>query len=380
MKGPFIQLHVSFLFVLIFALIGFGISSEAWSCETPERLVTKTFKVPINFLELINPPSPPPDPFADLDPDGAAKSDPDPFAEDPAYLNFLDRFLGPGCQMVFNAEEGMLEATNTPDQLKLLEEIVATFPILTEAEERALVSSIIADGEVDTELSKDPEIEAIREKMNSIRIPHLHFENVPLTEALKIITEKSVEFDIKEPVMTRKGVNVILDWSSYYEKGTNGPGKERGWGSLPVSFRLSDTTLVNALQETVSQVGGKYYFAPHATIVLPVESEMPEPVTSKYFLPAAIYEKMISEKENFPADPFADPIREEERKNSPSVKNALEDAGITLYPGGLTRYNTTSKELLVTTTQDELPWLNSYLSALDNGKIIFGRNSRFHRP
>ncbi|MDF1740470.1 MAG: hypothetical protein P1U86_15020 [Verrucomicrobiales bacterium] len=215
-----------------------GISPNAES----HQLFTKTFRVPLNFMQLIEPP--PPEPFSET---GHNVS------------GFMDQYgitLETGCRAIFNPEEGTLEVTNTADQLRLIGEVVETFPVLSEDEERSFVSSIIRH-------------------------------------------------------------QVVLDSPSD-----------------------------------------------------------PNRLTNKYALPKAIYERMISPELTAP-DPFAPERIYEDGQLTPHA--ALENAGIAFSPGANVRYDEETGELTVTNTPDQMDFLEAYLGSLDEGKLIFDRDSRFHR-
>lgn len=84
------------------------------------------------------------------------------------------------------------------------------------------------------------------EKVTSIIIPSVTFQETPLLEAIQILKQASIEHDTSLPE-SRRGVNLLY---SYY----GGSGQEE----TPVTLRLSNVPLIEAIRYTADAAGCDY--------------------------------------------------------------------------------------------------------------------------
>jgi hypothetical protein len=52
-------------------------------------------------------------------------------------------------------------------------------------------------------------LDPIEKKLNEIIIPKVDFENATVTEAIRILNQKSVEMDTKEPDPAKRGITIV---------------------------------------------------------------------------------------------------------------------------------------------------------------------------
>ena len=142
------------------------VEAQETSIESPgetrqNNLVTRSFPVPLNFLELLEKQA------ARPDPSGIS----DPFATESVSSNslgFVERYglvFGPGCTAIFSPEEGTFTVKNTAEQVELVRRMIADLPKQTEEQQKQFVSSIVTGPEVSTELEIAPEIEVIKKRL-----------------------------------------------------------------------------------------------------------------------------------------------------------------------------------------------------------------------
>lgn len=124
------------------------------------------------------------------------------------------------------------------------------------------VTARLVDSATDTPV--DPETAAIRrneEKLKSILLPSVDFADVPFSDAIEFLRQRSIELDVNEPDVTRKGVNILID---------AGPAAG-GMGDTRISLRLANVPLAEALRYTSSLAQMKFRVYPFAVKVIPID-------------------------------------------------------------------------------------------------------------
>jgi general secretion pathway protein D len=108
-------------------------------------------------------------------------------------------------------------------------------------------------------------------KLTTIFIPSLRFSDTPLSEALLFIQKKSVELDIAEPDITKKGVKIILKSSPKPEIDgveSGGEGIEKG-GNPRITLHLGNVSIAEALSYTTGVAQMKFRVEADAIVVEP---------------------------------------------------------------------------------------------------------------
>lgn len=100
-----------------------------------------------------------------------------------------------------------------------------------------------------------PDVEA---KLKSIILPSLEFQETPLEDALSFLQQRSVELD-PDPDVAAKGVNLVVDVGENYEE----------IAETPITLRLSNVPLAEALRYTTALARLEYDTEPHAVVIVP---------------------------------------------------------------------------------------------------------------
>lgn len=240
------------------------------------------------------------------------------------------------------------------------------------------------------------DIRRTEEKLKTIIIPSLEFADTPLSDALEFIQQRSVELDVGETNVAKKGVNIILDAGilggggggaaapaapaggddGFGFAGGGGPVATGGGGvgSTKITLRLANVPLAEALRYTTSLAQLKYKVEPHAVVVIPLSQPDADLFTNIYVVPPTFLS--TGEAGNggggggAAADPFADPVEAGGGLGPASRKTAksiLEGAGITFNTGSSAIYNKSTSQLIVRNTQDQMELVEAYIESIVTG-------------
>lgn len=226
------------------------------------------------------------------------------------------------------------------------------------------------------------------EKLKSIIIPSLEFSDTPLRDALQFIQQKSVELDFNETDPTRKGINIILNVDGgpgvpaapVGGGGGDGFGFEGGGGGAaiggggivdtPITLRLSNVPLGEALRYTTNLAQLKYKVEANAVVVVPLSTPDKDLFTNQYTVPPTFLSGGGGSGGGAaaPVDPFAAPAADTgpaiERK---TARQVLENAGITFPPGATAIYNPGTSTLIVKNTPDQMELVEAYIDSIKTG-------------
>jgi general secretion pathway protein D len=235
------------------------------------------------------------------------------------------------------------------------------------------------------------------EKLKTIILPSVEFADTPLADAIDFLRQRSIELDINEPDVTRKGVNILIDagpgggmgggaaaapadaGGGFGFEAGGAPaagGGMGGMGDTRISLRLANVPLAEALRYTTSLAQMKYKVEPFAVKVIPASAPEAEMFTNVYVVPPTF---LSTGGEGGgaaagPADPFADPVA---GGGGPAArataKSVLERAGITFAAGSSAIYNAATSQLIVRNTQDQMELVEAYIESIVKGveKQIF---------
>jgi hypothetical protein len=113
-------------------------------------------------------------------------------------------------------------------------------------------------------------IAAIQQKLETIIVPSVHLQDTPLSDALEFLQQMSVELDSAEANPQLKGINLILNMPSLNDQYPFGGGFDAGGGSAidtPITLKLTNVPLGEALRYTCSLAGLEYQVGPNAVTI-----------------------------------------------------------------------------------------------------------------
>jgi len=116
----------------------------------------------------------------------------------------------------------------------------------------------LRDKQLETLARRKAGLESRSDKVSSIVIPEIEFENTPLSDAVEFLHIKSRDLDDIEPDPERKGVDVIL---------RNLGGETAVLADKRVSLRLTDVPLLDAAAALADAAGLDYQVTPEAIVV-----------------------------------------------------------------------------------------------------------------
>jgi len=192
----------------------------------------------------------------------------------------------------------------------------------------------------------------IEEKLNTITIPKLEFNNARLIDVLEFLSQKSQELDNAEPDPTRRGVNIVIDSSGALDGGD--------LSQTPLSVRLSNIPLSAALKYVTQQVDMKYRVEGFAVKVIP-ESVNPDAgmFARSFNVPPGFITSAPGGTAPADDDPFGGGDDALAPNTSISVKRIsaedfLKNNGINFPPGSSARFIGATSTLVVRNTAEEL--------------------------
>ncbi len=222
--------------------------------------------------------------------------------------------------------------------------------VVNEGEQIALVDPLVKhiDGVHDA-LMDDPKIHRlteIRKNLDETILPKVKFHETPLSDALSTLHWDN---QTKLPSMIFD-FGAGFDLQGLAEK--NAP-VDKG----PVTVDLENVSLRDAFGAILDQANAKLVVEPFAIKMVP--KWLPDPV---YLLrcfdaPPEIFDVSLPKQR----DPFGDAPESPESLDSPSVKAVLESVGIT-FPGESNAvYDVVNRQLVVRTTEDQLPLIKRFI-------------------
>ncbi len=109
-----------------------------------------------------------------------------------------------------------------------------------------------SDAVAEPVVGKPDPVGSVAYKLKNIRIPSLEFSDTPMEDAIQFLQQKSVELD---PAAEAKGVSIVID--------------NKVSSKTPISLRLTNVPLGEALRYTSALSGAHYRVDPYAVVILP---------------------------------------------------------------------------------------------------------------
>lgn len=209
----------------------------------------------------------------------------------------------------------------------------------------------------------------IEEKLNTITIPKLEFNNARLIDVLEFLSQKSQELDNAEPDPTRRGVNIVIDSSGALDGGD--------LSQTPLSVRLSNIPLSAALKYVTQQVDMKYRVEGFAVKVIP-ESVNPDAgmFARSFNVPPGFITSAPGGAAPADDDPFGGGDDALAPNTSISVRRIsaedfLKNNGINFPPGSSARFIGATSTLVVRNTAEELLNVENLVrSSIESGSKV----------
>ncbi len=209
----------------------------------------------------------------------------------------------------------------------------------------------------------------IEEKLNTITIPRLEFNNARLIDVLEFLSQKSQELDTAEPDPTRRGVNIVIDSSGALDGGD--------LSQTPLSVRLSNIPLSAALKYVTQQVDMKYRVEGFAVKVIP-ESVNPDAgmFARSFNVPPGFITSAPGGAAPADDDPFGGGDDALAPNTSISVRRIsaedfLKNNGINFPPGSSARFIGATSTLVVRNTAEELLNVENLVrSSIESGSKV----------
>ncbi len=145
---------------------------------------------------------------------------------------------------------------------------------------------------------EDDLIDQQKEKLKEIVLPEVRFDNTPLSEALAQLEAKSRELDPTAPVDGLKGLNIVMRAGQSGDnlgiEGETTDGENVPVEDTPITLKLTDVPLSEALRYTTELARLKYKVEPHAVAVVPVTELSDDLHTQVFNVPPAFRESWTS--------------------------------------------------------------------------------------
>jgi len=231
----------------------------------------------------------------------------------------------------------------------------------------AMVTTLATDGSAG--------VAAIEEKLKNIILPTVEFRDTPLRDALEFLTQKSAEFDRTEPDPSKKGVNLIVQAAPAASGPPAFDDPSSGSSSIadtPITLKLSNVPLVEAIRYTTALAQLKYKVEPHAVVVVPLSTPDSDLYTNVYQVPPTFLNAGGSGDggASGPVDPFApDAGGGAALSARPDARQILERAGVTFGEGSSAVYNPATGQLIVRNSQDQMELTEAMVESLGSGSF-----------
>ncbi|MDZ4288354.1 MAG: STN domain-containing protein, partial [Prosthecobacter sp.] len=178
-------------------------------------------------------------------------------------------------------------------------------------------------------------------KLDSIVIPQVQFNDATLEEAIEFLRVKSRDLDTDGMDSAQRGVNLLV-------KDGDTPVRAR------ISLNLKDVPLGEALRYVTELAGMKYKVEPYAVVVVPVSDTTMERYTRGYRLPPNFLSSTAG---------AAGPSTDTGLKRQPTAIDTLKAQGIPFPEGTSAVFNPVTSQLIVTQTQANLDLIEAVLDA-----------------
>lgn len=271
-----------------------------------------------------------------------------------------------GSSARFLKASGQLEVTNNTEEIMISEAVVTIWNRI---------------GYVNTEDEFTKQRRQVEKKLTEIYIPLVVFENTPLTEALKWLEKASVEYDLSTNNDAEKGISISMDLTEEIEIKPTTEANPFGFGlnetqssqeilDTPITLRLKDLSLAEALRNTVS-LAQLQYSVTASGVLVPRHHQMELPIeTMVYSIPPEFNEHLkllIDSQESsecFLEDPFQGKNDKKISRNL-TTRELLESSGISFPVGASIQIFEAKNLFLVKNNSDQIYLIEALLGYAD---------------
>ena len=200
-------------------------------------------------------------------------------------------------------------------------------------------------------------------KLNETIIPFVDFEEATVQEALEFLRQKSIDHDPFETDPLKKGVNFLLNDSS-----ADAPTGAISNTASPITLRLSNVPLVEALKYVTELAGLRYKVEPYSVVVVPQWDAGGDMFTRTFRVPPD-FQNTGSDDGGAGAnvdDPFAPAAATVGGglKTKKNAKEILEATGVTFGEGASAIYSPRTSTLIVRNTQSNMELVEAYVESI----------------
>lgn len=206
-----------------------------------------------------------------------------------------------------------------------------------------------------TSIIEQPEIAAratqgIQEKLDSIIIPSIEFNDASLRVALDNLRRRAAELDTVEPDPAKKGINILVK-------------KSPGDTDYPITFDATNLPLRAVLEYIASSAGMKIKIDPHAVVFVPMSENTDILLTKEYKVPPSFMQGSPSSGASAPTFGASSASQSAIEARTFNAKNFLESQGVTFPPGASANYLPSSSRLIVKNTLSNLESVDALVEA-----------------
>lgn len=219
----------------------------------------------------------------------------------------------------------------------------------------------------------------ILNKLRTIIIPRIDFENTTLEEAIDFLRQRSVELDSVEPNPERKGVSFVIrkaraSAGSAPLEDTGLPGAtlgEAGPGSVVIpELKLNNVPLATALKYITDETKMRYRVDDFAVTLVPA-TEPDEDLYNRSFRVPPDFQSALEAGTTGaaagPVDPFATPTAGGDKlKPRPPIQDLFAQRGVTFPPGASATFVAASSTLVVRNTPTNIDVIEQIVESMIN--------------
>lgn len=208
-------------------------------------------------------------------------------------------------------------------------------------------TSRVPDATSQGPIDDTPAPQAITFKLRTIKIPELDVQDATIPDIVALLTDYAAEYDTTTVDPTQRGVNILLKSHD---------------GSRPVTLRLRNVTLENAIRNVCNVGNVNYRFEEDAVIIMSHTDTSGAGVmqTKTFRVPpdflsmGGAVEAGGGETERDPFDSGGEGGGGATLARRPDAKTVLENLGVLFPDGASATYNAASSKLVVRNTLDAL--------------------------
>jgi|GEM_PF-3946019 len=116
--------------------------------------------------------------------------------------------------------------------------------------------------------AESPGLAYVQQRLDSIVIPVIDFEDTTLVDALSFVRQRSIDLDAETINFEKKGLGIFIRFPPQKWQTTLPPSKDPHPGSI-MRWQAKDITLRQALDEITRQTGTQWAIEDHGVVIRP---------------------------------------------------------------------------------------------------------------